>query len=186
MNALPDQLPCATELETLLQQIADDEPAPDPAHQRDCPYCQAALRQLQQGWTDVQALADQPVPIPPDLTAQIMARIRTLAGHITNSILLGSPHGDTRISHHALAQVIQRLAASVPGVVFASAKPQPQAPPHPRRINVAIRLVVAFQPTITKIADTVRQTLDRRIPPQTGAELDQINITISDITDEHT
>ena len=65
MNANPRRLPCGAEIEHLVAQVADNEPAADPAHQAHCPYCQATLRRLRDAWEDVHTLATQPVPIPP-------------------------------------------------------------------------------------------------------------------------
>ena len=184
MTTEPEQLPCGVELEALVIQVTDDDQQPiDLAHQTSCPYCQTALRSLRQGWADVQTLTREPVPIPPRLSAQIMARVRTLARHVTGSILLGHPRGETRISHTVISQVIQRVASAVPGVVFASAKPIPHDPPEPGRLSVTIRLVVAFGPAIDTLTHAVRQAIDRRIPRLTGAELSRIDITIDDIAE---
>jgi hypothetical protein len=183
MIAPDETLPCGVKLEALLIQIADAEPADDPIHQRSCPYCQTALRRLQQGWGDVQALTLQPVAIPRGLTGMIMQRIRTLAGYVTDSILLGHRRGETRISHTLVANVIQDVAATIPGVVFVSVELSPQQPPHPRRVNVTLRLIVNFGPAMERIADAVRKILHRRIPPLTGAQLERIDITITDVVD---
>ncbi|MBV9047797.1 MAG: hypothetical protein JOZ98_00530 [Solirubrobacterales bacterium] len=183
MNAYDKQLPCGTELATLLEQVADDQRAPNPAHQDNCPYCQTALRRLRQDWVHVQSLAQEPVPIPEGLTAKIMARVHTLAGHLADSILLGHPRGETRIGHTVVSRVIQRLAATTPDVAFASVKLGPQDPQQPRRLSVTIRLIVTFGPAIERIADAVRNILNRRVPTLTGAELDRIDITINDITE---
>ena len=183
MTTEPDQLPCGVELEALVMQVTDDKQPIELAHQNGCPYCQTALRGLRQGWADVQTLTREPVPIPPRLTAQIMARVRTLARHVTGSILLGHPRGETRISHTVIGQGIQRVASSVPGVVFASAKPIPHDPPEPARLRVNIRLVVAFGPAIDTLTHTVRHLIDRRVPRLTGAELSRIDITIDDIAE---
>ena len=183
MTAEPEQLPCGVELEALVIQVTDSQSPVDPAHQNNCPYCQSALRGLRQGWGTVQALTREPVPIPPRLTAQILARVRALARHVTDSILLGHPRGETRISHTVLGQVIQRIARSVPGVVFASAKPIPHDPPEPAHLSVAIRLVVAFGPAIETLTHTVRHVIDRRVPTLTGAELSRIDVTIEDIAE---
>lgn len=183
VSADQEQLPCGVELESLVDQVADGQPPTDPAHQTGCPYCQAAIRKLRQGWGDVRTLTRQPVPIPPGLTAQIMARVRTLARQVSNFILLGHPRGDTRVGHTLVGRVIQRVASTVPGVVFASARPIPHEPPDPGRLNVAIRLVVTFGPAIETTAHAVRQIVDRRIPTLTGAQLSRIDITIEDIAE---
>jgi hypothetical protein len=181
MNATPRRLPCGADLEQLVVQVADNEPAANPAHQGRCPYCQATLRRLRDAWEDVHTLATQPVPIPPALTAQIMARVRILAGHAADSILIGHPRGATRISHVVIGRVIQRVAFTVPGVIFASARPIAPEPPDPRRVSVAIRLVVAYGPAVEALVQTVRAIIDRRVPALTGAQLTHIDITIEDI-----
>ena len=180
MIAPDETLPCGVTLEALLTQVADGQPVDDPAHQRTCPYCQAALRRLEQGWEAVRTLTLQPVAVPRGLTAMIMARIRTLAGYVADSILLGHPRGETRVSHTVLANVIADVAATVPDVVFASVKLFPQDPPHPRRVHVWLRLVVTFGPAMGPVGDHVREILRRCIPPFTGAQLERIDITISD------
>lgn len=181
MSAYDERLPCGTDLEALLIQVAEDQAPSDLAHQTSCPYCQATLRRIRQRWADVRALSQQPVAVPPGLTARIMDRVRVLAGHVADSILLGHRGGETRITHDTIARVSARLTAAVPGVVFASAKPLPEDPPHPIRLGVAIRLVIAFGPRITDIAETTRARVPRRVRTLTGAEITHIDITVNDI-----
>jgi hypothetical protein len=183
MTAEHEQLPCGVALESLVIQVAEDQPPADPAHQRDCPYCQAALRSLRRGWDDVRALTRERVPIPPALTAQIMAHVRALARRVADSVLLGHARGETRVSHIVIGQVIRRVALAVPGVVFASAKPIPHDPPEAGHLGVAIRLVVTFGPAIGALTHAVRQAIDRHIPRLTGARLSRIDIVIEDIAD---
>lgn len=178
-----EPLPCGVELEPLLAQVADTQEPADLAHQTTCPYCQATLRTLRQGWQDVQALTREPVPIPSGLTAQIMVRVRTLTRRVSDSIVLGDPRGETRVRHALVARATQRVASTVPGVVFASARPVPHEPPEPGRLTVALRLVVTFGPAVEAIAQAVRQVVDRRIPTLTGAELGRIDITVEDIAE---
>ena len=176
-----ETLPCGVTLEALLMQVADGQQVDDLVHQRMCPYCQTAVRRLEQGWGDVQALTLQPVAIPRGLTAMIMARIRTLAGYVADSVLLGHRRGETRISHTVIAKTVQDVAGSVPGVVFASVTISPEQPPHPRRVNVALQLVVRFGPVMARVANAVREVLRRRIPWLTGAQVGRIDITVSDV-----
>lgn len=183
MSGYPEQLPCGIDVELLLAQVADGEPPRDPDHQESCPYCQAAVEALRREWMDVRELSRQPVQLPAGLTARIMLRIRDLAVLATGSTLIGGPRGETHVSHFAIAQVAQRLAGGVPGIVFASAKPVPHDPPHPARLSISIRLVVGWSPAITRIAQTLRDLLVRRVPALTGAELAQIDITIRDIAE---
>jgi hypothetical protein len=183
--ALTDQterLPCGVRLEELLAQVADGAPAEDAAHQSRCPYCQTALRRLRRAWSDVTDLASEPVNAPDRLTAQIMARVRILAGQTADFILLGHPRGETRVSHDVVVRITQRLARTIPGVVFASARVEPQDTPLPDRVDLSIRLVVTFGPALHRVADAVRTMVRRQTPSLTGAQLDHIDIKIDDIT----
>jgi hypothetical protein len=177
-----ETLPCGVRLEELLAQVADGAPPADAAHQSGCPYCQTALRRLRRSWADVTELAREPVNVPDRLTAQIMARVRVLAAQTADFILLGHPRGETRVSHTVLVRITQRLARTIPGVVFASARVEPQDSPLPDRVDLSIRLVVTFGPALHRVADAVRTIVRRQTPRLTGAQLDHIDIRIDDIT----
>jgi hypothetical protein len=183
--AMMDQtetLPCGVRLEELLAQVADGAPPAGDAHQSGCPYCQTALRRLRRGWADVTDLAREPVNVPDRLTAQIMERVKVLAAQTADFILLGQARGETRVSHAVVVRITQRLARTVPGVVFASARVEPHDSPLPDRVDLSIRVVVSFGPALHRVADNVRMLVRRQTPRLTGAQLDQIDIRIDDIT----
>lgn len=174
-------LPCGTRLEMLLLQVTDDERPADPAHQAHCPYCQATLRRLRAGWGDVVALREEPVAVPSGLTAMIMARVRALAAQVSDSILIGHPLGETRVSHALISRVVARAAGSVPGVILASARAIPHDPPEPIRLSVSIRLVARFGARLEPLAGAVRLAVRRRISTLTGAELVRIDVHVADV-----
>jgi hypothetical protein len=177
-----ERLPCGKRLEELLAQVTDGAPAEDERHQSGCPYCQTALRRLRRAWTDVTDLASEPVNVPDGLTAQIMARVRVLAAQTAEFILLGHPRGETRVSHAVVARIAQRLARTIPDVVFASARVEPSNSPLPDRLDLSMRLIVTFGPALHRVADSVRTIVRRQTPRLTGAQLDHIDIKIDDIT----
>jgi uncharacterized alkaline shock family protein YloU len=181
-----NQLPCGVSLDTLLAQIADQLPAPDPTHQARCSYCQTALRALRQSWGDMQTLARAPVPIPPELTARIMTRIRDLAHRAIGNIILAGVRGHTQISHHVAAQIARRAALAVPGVLLATVQPTAQQPADPARVNLAVRLITTYGPPLHTIAARARTTLTERVHALTGANLDTIDITFPDIANPDT
>lgn len=181
-----NQLPCGISLDTLLAQVADQLPAPDPAHQAHCAYCQTALRALQLSWSDIQTLSRAQVPIPAGLTARIMTRIRDLAHRAVRNVILVSPRGHTQISHDVIAQIARRAALAVPGVLFASAQPGPQQPADPAHINLVVRLITTCGPALHAIAARVRSTLSERVHAQTGADISTIDITFADIANPDT
>ena len=182
MTDTPDPLPCGNRLEDLLEQVADGAAPTNPEHQSSCPYCQTALRRLGAGWADLTELANEPVSVPRGLTAQIMTRVRALAVQATDYLLLGHPQGDTLISHTVVAQIVQRLARTVPDVTFASARVEPHTPPQPNRQDTSIHLIVNLGPSLHRLADSVREAVRQHTLRLTGAQVDRIDITIDDIT----
>lgn len=179
-----DRLPCGVELEQLVVQITDGAPPVDPGHQAGCPYCQSSLRRLRASWAELRTIASEPVPIPGELTARIMARVRALAHDAGGALLLTSPRGETRIAHSVVARVIQRLALAVPGVVFASVRTGASGSAEPARLNVVIRLVITFGPAIDTVAQTIRTRIDRHVPRLTGGEISRVDITVEDVADD--
>jgi uncharacterized alkaline shock family protein YloU len=124
----------------------------------------------------------EPVNVPRRLTAQIMARVRVLAAQTADFILIGHPRGETRVSDAVVVRTAQRLARTIPGVVYASARVEQHEPPLPDRRDVSMRLVVTLGPSLYRVADAVRTIVRRQTPRLTGAQLDRIDIRIDDIT----
>jgi len=58
------RLPCGTNIATLVDQIAEGVASADPAHQADCPDCQATLRELEHVWGTVRTVAREEI-VPP-------------------------------------------------------------------------------------------------------------------------
>lgn len=182
MTDTPNPLPCGNRLEDLLDQVAEAAAPENPEHQSSCPYCQTALRHLRGGWADLTELANEPVSVPGGLTAQIMTRVRALAAQAADHLLLGHPRGDTLISHAVVGRIVQRLAHTVPGVNFASARVEPLNPPRTDRLDLSIHLIVTLGPRLPRLANSVRETVRRHSLQLTGARVDRIDITIDDIT----
>jgi hypothetical protein len=68
-------LPCGTDLDALVTQVADGVPG-DLDHQAGCPHCQAALAQLRELWSLVDRLARERVEAPERIDAVALGRIR--------------------------------------------------------------------------------------------------------------
>jgi len=71
----PAPLPCGTELDALIAQVADGV-AGDSAHQASCPHCQAALGELTRLWELVGRLAAERVESPELIDAVVLGRIQ--------------------------------------------------------------------------------------------------------------
>ncbi len=177
-------LACGTPLETLIDQVADPQPPVDAAHQASCPHCQAALVALGEAWGEVQAFARQPVPVPARLTERIMARIRSLRARISDSLVLTGARGETRISELVVTRVARAAALTVPGVVWPSAVRIVVDPRDRGRVRLALRLVIAFGPSIDALTSAVRSLVSGRVSAQTGALVDRVDIAVEDILED--
>jgi hypothetical protein len=75
VNGIRRRLPCGTDLDALVAQVADGVPG-DRAHQAGCPHCQAALGQLEELWSLVGRLAEERVEAPERIDAVVLGRIQ--------------------------------------------------------------------------------------------------------------
>ncbi len=176
-----NRLPCGVELDSILVQVTEGAGPHDPAHQAGCPYCQTALSGFHQGWSDLQTLAHQPLPIPSALAARIMTRVRTLARRSFENVVLAGSAGHTQIAHAVVAQVARRAALAIPGVVFASVQPARPDSADPSRVSLTIRVVATYGPRLGPLVAAVRARLPRRVLHVTGASVDAIDIIVIDL-----
>ena len=104
MTAVPaDRLPCGAVPADLLTQVTEGTAPRDPAHQRSCPHCRAALAEFEELWIPVRELAAERVRAPADLLQSVMAQIRELS-RANWSAVLHDPAGRTRIAAHIAQQ----------------------------------------------------------------------------------
>ena len=148
-----ERLPCGTELAALITQVAERAPAADPAHQAECPYCQPSLERIGELWSDVRALADEPVRAPRGLLDEVMARVGGPAGFVT---LRDATRGHTQVSVAVLAGVARRIAQAMPAVAFASVLAHAAGP---GTVALRVRLVVAYGPSLPVLAAAVREQI---------------------------
>lgn len=109
------RLPCGADVDETLAQASNSGAAELTAHQRDCPHCQAALREFAQRWSAVRELAAAPVPVPPALAAAVLAQIRTLVADVWYTLQL-TDGGAIRIAARVVATIARDAARTVPGV----------------------------------------------------------------------
>jgi uncharacterized alkaline shock family protein YloU len=108
-------LPCETDVDALLEQVADGRVADRDAHQRQCAHCQAALAELAALWAPVAELAATSVSIPAGLIVAVLNRIRALARDVWYTVHV-TDLGTIRIAAHVIAAVARHAARMIPGV----------------------------------------------------------------------
>ena len=170
-----ERLPCCTKLAALITQVAEGDPAADPAHQAECEYCQASLGRIRELWSDVQALADQPVRAPRGLLGGIIARVSGPAGAVT---LRDATRGYTRVSEAVLAGVARQIAQAMPAVAFGSVLAHTAGP---GTVALRVRLVVAYGPSLPVLAAAVREQIVTHVPRLTGVQVTEVEVSVDDL-----
>ena len=170
-----ERLPCGTKLEALIAQVAEGAPAADPAHQAECPYCQASLGRMRALWSDVRALADEPVRAPRGLLDQVIARVGGSAGFVT---LRGATRGHTQVSVAVLAGVARRIAQAMPAVAFASVLAHAAGR---GTVVLRVRLVVAYGPSLPVLAAAVRKQIVADVRRLTGVQVTEVEVSVDDL-----
>jgi Asp23 family, cell envelope-related function len=170
-----ERLPCGTKLAALITQVAEGAPAFDPAHQAKCPHCQASLGRIRELWSDVWALADEPVRAPRGLLDEVIARLSGPAGAVT---LGEASRGHTRVSEAVLAGVAREIAQAIPAVAFASVLAHAAGP---GAVVLRVRLVAAYGPSLPVLAAAVREQIVTHVRRLTGVQVTEVEVSVDDV-----
>lgn len=109
---------CGADIDELLEQAADGHGSQLTLHQRQCPHCQAALREFSRAWEPVHRLAAEPIALPAAIKTAVASQIRRLVADIWYTLELGEA-GALRIAARVVAQIAREAARTVPGVRIA-------------------------------------------------------------------
>jgi Asp23 family, cell envelope-related function len=170
-----ERLPCGTKLAALITQVAEGTPAADPAHQAKCRYCQPSLGRIRELWSDVRALANEPVHAPRGLLDEVMTRVRGPAGAVT---LPDATRGHTQVSVAVLAGVARNIAQAMPAVAFASVLAHAVGP---GTVALHVRLVVAYGPSLPVLAAAVRKQIVADVRRLTGVQVTEVEVSVDDL-----
>jgi hypothetical protein len=170
-----ERLPCGTDLGGLITQVAEGASAADAAHQAKCPYCQASLGRIRDLWSDVRALADEPVRVPRGLLDDVMSRVPAPTGAVT---LRDASRGRTQVSERVLAGVARQIAQAMPAVAFASVLVRAAG----RGTAVMrVRLVVAYGTSLPVLAGAVRERIVTQVLRLTDVEVTEVEVSVDDL-----
>lgn len=203
------RLPCGMKVAALVDQVAEGLPAADPAHQAECPHCQATLRELEQVWGTVRTVAREEVVPPRRLIESVFRRIRqelralgqlvpleTVVPRLVRHALLDGPRGATRIAESVVARIVAKTVRDTPGVHalstrgLAAARAGAPGRPAPRgvavevsghRVTVEVRLVVTYGVSIPVLAAALRNRIILRVESLTGLEPTDVQIVVDDV-----
>ena len=109
------RLACGADVDELIEQAADGRAGQLTDHQRGCPHCQAALRELSRVWEPVRDLAAEPVSLPAAIRTAVASQIRKLTADPWYTLDL-TDDGAIRIAARVVARIARDAARQVPGV----------------------------------------------------------------------
>ena len=111
-----ERLPCGRDKERLLEIVADGRPVAAGSHEATCPYCQAALAELNSLWAPVREWSSRPTPVPTHLVRTVIARVRRMT-QSPHHVVAATAKGVTSVTSWVIAQFGAEAALRVPGVV---------------------------------------------------------------------
>jgi len=191
-----DRLPCGTDLEHLLDQVADGHSAERSTHQVTCAYCQSALDEIERLWEPVRRLAGERVVAPPGLVASVMQRVREFAVS-WHDVLIRTGRGTTRIANSVVAKISGLVAGQVPGVwavfgwavrmsplktVESSESTTPDvADPAPQKVAVDLELATTYGVSMDEVAAAIRRNVAHQLHAMTGLEVTEVNVIVEEV-----
>lgn len=175
------ELPCGRPLGPLVEQVSESRPPADPEHQASCPYCRAALVELDALWSGVGDLARERVEVPPGLVAAVMRRIvkRRSGDHA----LLPSPLGATRIADVVVEAVAGRAAAAVAGVRL-SGRDSVEVRLDGARVALVLELIVDLGRSLPPLTAAVRAAVIADVEALTGLAVRAVDVAVADVADD--
>jgi uncharacterized alkaline shock family protein YloU len=192
-------LPCGTEVDPLLEQVADGRAADLDAHQRNCVHCQAAIGEFTALWAPVAETAATPVPAPPGLTAAVMNQIRVLIRDVWYT-LQTTEDGVIRIAARIVATLARDSARMVPGVrvalgrstyskttalteraTFQHRHPHAAVGVLGRTAVVDLAVTVTYGDPVHEVARDIQQHVIATLHDQIGLKTVAVNVIVDDI-----
>lgn len=175
MNGDVAALPCGTRPQTLVAQVFEAEPpsAAQGAHQATCPHCQASLASLRALRHDAEAMAAEPVEVPPDFARRVMARVR---GATTGIRVSTEPRGATTMNEELVARIARLSAMEVLYVTFALAEVEATQPGD--ALVLSVRIVVAYGVELHEVAAAVRERVGREVRRTAGVPVARIDVLV--------
>ncbi|MDD7964047.1 Asp23/Gls24 family envelope stress response protein [Actinomycetospora lemnae] len=192
---LEGRLACGRDAAALVAQVADGAADRRDAHQRDCPYCQAALAEFDRLWAPVRAVADHRPQAPDGLLDEALRRIRGVAADPEFG-RIEEPRGRTRVSARVVVALARHLASRVPGVrvalshlVAAGGGPETSLDGGPEvtagvagsSTVVAITLAAEYGADLVALGTRIRAVVADGIRNSTGLEPVAVLVHVDDV-----
>lgn len=189
-------LPCGSDPDVLLAQVADGHGGERTVHQAGCPHCQATLAEYTRLWAGIDELTAAEVHAPPGLFDRALATIREQAGpsgygRVTDgqeSFLVAARAVVAVAGHAARSSAGVRVALGALGEPTASSPSSLSTPTAGLSgRSVAVELVVAaeYGHDLHRLAEHVRERVAAEVHAQTGLDVVTVDVAITDVFPRH-
>ena len=199
LSGANQHLACGADIDELLEQAADGYARQFTSHQRDCLYCQAALREFGRVWEPVRTLAAEQVTVPAAVKVAVASQIRKLVADVWYTLEL-SDGGAIRIAARVVARIAREAANMVPGVRVAFgrstqsriARLVERATLRHRHPNAAVgvlgrtavvdlAIAVQYGDEVDAVARAVQRRAVAELRSRVGLQDVTVNVTVDDV-----
>lgn len=199
LSGANEHLACGADINELLGQAADGYAGQLTSHQRDCVYCQAALREFGRVWAPVRSLAAEQVTVPAAVKLAVASQISRLVADIWYTLQL-SDGGAIRVAARAVARIAREAARDVAGVRVAFGRSTQSRMAglveratlrhrHPnaavgvlgRTAVVDLAIAVEYGEQIDAVAREVQQRAIAELRRKAGLQDVTVNVTVDDV-----
>jgi hypothetical protein len=178
VNLAGDRLPCGHGIDQLWDHLGPD--APD-EHARSCEHCQAALAEIRPLRAATSALAAEPLRLPADLHAKVMAVVRARMAAAPRICLPGPAGSRLVISERAAAIILRAAGDTVDGVRARSCRLQPDVPTMSTATDLRLSISLRFDLPVLAAARAVRAAVRTAARAQLGLTLGRVDIDVVDV-----
>ena len=193
-----ERLPCGRDKERLLEIVAEGRPIGAGSHEATCPYCQAALAELNALWMPVREWSSRPTQVPTHLVRTVIARVRRMT-QSPHHVVAATTKGVTSITSWVIAQFGVEAALRVPGI--ASVGPSHARGELRRHFSVlrqgadavgvtevgaeavSLELSLTVRPVtdVLSLAESVRSEVINELRRQADLEVSEVDISVDGI-----
>jgi uncharacterized alkaline shock family protein YloU len=193
------RLACGATVDDILEQVADGRGSELSEHERHCPHCLAAIRELSELWAPVRDYAELPVAVPQRIAAAILRQVDRLVQDVWYTLQV-TDGGAIQVAARVIATIARDTARQVPGVRVALGRSTQSRlaalvekatlghrHPHAavgvlgRTAVIDLALAVVYGQPVHDVAREVQRRVISELRDNIGLQSVTVNVTVDDV-----